>query len=205
MKKYLLSLPIILGIIVLISVPSVVAQSDEDFIPEWVKANAGWWSEGRLSDSQYVEGLQWLIVNNIIQLVDPIYMAVEEESPVEETEESPEATAMIASLTREIEKMHIQVDEVEESKDLLEEEFMKKESETEDWYEENMEYTRLQLTKYYEDRIDIIIEDTDTERDESADAYTAFSEKHDKLWDEYQRLYAMISEVRENTNPDDFK
>ena len=37
-------------------------------IPNWIKTNAGWWAEGQISDSDYVEGIQWLIKNGIIRI-----------------------------------------------------------------------------------------------------------------------------------------
>ncbi len=37
-------------------------------IPSWIKTNAGWWSDGLISDSDYVEGIQWLIENGIIRI-----------------------------------------------------------------------------------------------------------------------------------------
>lgn len=37
-------------------------------IPSWIKTNAGWWAEGQISDSDYVEGIQWLIENGVIRI-----------------------------------------------------------------------------------------------------------------------------------------
>jgi len=42
--------------------------SDSYEIPSWIKTNAGWWSGGLISDSDYVEGIQWLIENGIIRI-----------------------------------------------------------------------------------------------------------------------------------------
>lgn len=39
-------------------------------IPDWIKINAGWWSAEKLSDIDFVQGLQFLIQNKIIQLQD---------------------------------------------------------------------------------------------------------------------------------------
>ena len=35
-------------------------------IPDWVRNNAGWWSEGAIGDSDFVSGIQWLITNGIM-------------------------------------------------------------------------------------------------------------------------------------------
>ena len=35
-------------------------------IPEWIKNNAGWWAEGKIFDTSFVAGIEWLITNGII-------------------------------------------------------------------------------------------------------------------------------------------
>ena len=35
-------------------------------IPDWIKNNAGWWSEGLIGDSDFVQGIQFLIQNDIM-------------------------------------------------------------------------------------------------------------------------------------------
>jgi methionine synthase II (cobalamin-independent) len=35
-------------------------------IPDWVRNNAKWWSEGTISDNDFVQGIQYLIKNDII-------------------------------------------------------------------------------------------------------------------------------------------
>ena len=37
-------------------------------IPNWIKNNAGWWSNGEIPDSAFVSGLQWLISNGIMNI-----------------------------------------------------------------------------------------------------------------------------------------
>ncbi len=37
-----------------------------DEIPSWVKANAGWWADGSIDDSSFVEGMQFLIREQIV-------------------------------------------------------------------------------------------------------------------------------------------
>ena len=36
-------------------------------IPEWIKNNAGWWAEGAIDDDSFVQGIQYLITNGIMQ------------------------------------------------------------------------------------------------------------------------------------------
>jgi len=37
-------------------------------LPDWVKANAGWWSKDQIDDSTFATGLQYLIKENIIRI-----------------------------------------------------------------------------------------------------------------------------------------
>ncbi len=39
-------------------------------IPEWIKSNAGWWSEDLITEKEFIDGLQWLISNGIIQVTE---------------------------------------------------------------------------------------------------------------------------------------
>ena len=47
-------------------VDSVNAQSNG--IPSWIKNNAGWWAEGAIDDNAFVQGIQHLIKEGIIQI-----------------------------------------------------------------------------------------------------------------------------------------
>jgi hypothetical protein len=37
-------------------------------IPDWIRNNAKWWSEGSIQDSDFVSGIQYLIKNDILQV-----------------------------------------------------------------------------------------------------------------------------------------
>jgi hypothetical protein len=37
-------------------------------IPAWIKTNAGWWAEGAISDSDFVQGIQFLIKEGIMKI-----------------------------------------------------------------------------------------------------------------------------------------
>jgi len=37
-------------------------------IPSWIKNNAGWWSQGVITDTDFVSGIQWLINNGIMKI-----------------------------------------------------------------------------------------------------------------------------------------
>ena len=41
---------------------------DMERVPEWVKNNAEWWSEGLIGDSDFISGLQFLINQDIMKI-----------------------------------------------------------------------------------------------------------------------------------------
>jgi hypothetical protein len=53
-----------------ISIPVVIdrigPQNNEISIPEWIKNNAEWWVEGQIDDETFIQGIEYLIKNNII-------------------------------------------------------------------------------------------------------------------------------------------
>lgn len=49
-----------------VTVSPALAQEDAATVPSWVRKVAGWWSEGLVSDSQFLEGIKYLIDNGIM-------------------------------------------------------------------------------------------------------------------------------------------
>lgn len=37
-------------------------------IPEWLKSNAGWWADGKITDADYLDGIQYLIEKGIVKV-----------------------------------------------------------------------------------------------------------------------------------------
>ena len=48
------------------------ASASDSVIPEWIKNNAKWWAEGSISEADYLESLEYLIKNGIIDVPIPI-------------------------------------------------------------------------------------------------------------------------------------
>jgi len=48
----------------------IAASYSSNDIPEWIKNNAGWWSEDLITEKEFIDGLQWLISNGIIQVIE---------------------------------------------------------------------------------------------------------------------------------------
>jgi len=47
---------------------NVIPDSTPTAIPEWIKNNAGWWAEGAIGDSDFVQGIQFLIKEGIMKI-----------------------------------------------------------------------------------------------------------------------------------------
>ena len=49
-------------------VPSTLPPTPSAEIPGWIKNNAEWWSSGQIDDNSFVQGIQWLIENDIMRI-----------------------------------------------------------------------------------------------------------------------------------------
>jgi hypothetical protein len=43
-----------------------ITQNDSVSIPDWIRNNADWWSEEQIDDNTFIQGIEYLIQNNII-------------------------------------------------------------------------------------------------------------------------------------------
>lgn len=89
-----------LAVICVMSVPLTQHAQAESLVPEWIKTNAGWWADGTLDDESFLNGITYLIENNIINVssesntvdVDTITIGF---IPVEKADElTPKAKAL---------------------------------------------------------------------------------------------------------------
>lgn len=51
---------------------AISVLADSSSIPEWVKNNAKWWSEGTISEGEYLKSLEYLITKGIINIPQSI-------------------------------------------------------------------------------------------------------------------------------------
>jgi len=42
--------------------------SQANKIPDWVKNNAGWWADGQIDDSSFVQGIQFMIKEGLMKI-----------------------------------------------------------------------------------------------------------------------------------------
>ena len=54
------------GVVWLYAFPESDHQNDSQNIPQWIKNNAAWWSDGTITDSDFLNGIEFLIQNNIM-------------------------------------------------------------------------------------------------------------------------------------------
>ena len=77
----------VLAVLVIVSVvPTVLSdplnQPIGDFtIPSWIKNTAGWWADDKIPDSAFIQGIQFLIKEEIITVQIPAVDSVVEEIP----------------------------------------------------------------------------------------------------------------------------
>ncbi len=46
----------------------IITTSDEISLPEWIRSNALWWSQDQIDDITFIQGIEYLIQNNIISI-----------------------------------------------------------------------------------------------------------------------------------------
>ena len=51
------------------SLPSMIPNAfTQDVIPDWIKNNAGWWADDKISEAEFINAIQFLIKNGIINI-----------------------------------------------------------------------------------------------------------------------------------------
>ena len=55
-------------LLILVFVIPFLPYSSSEGIPDWVKNTAGWWSERQISQSEFTDGLEFLINESIIYI-----------------------------------------------------------------------------------------------------------------------------------------
>ncbi|QMU55573.1 MAG: phosphate/phosphite/phosphonate ABC transporter substrate-binding protein [Nitrosopumilus sp.] len=63
-----MALVAIFAIIGVMSVSSTQTAQAQSIVPDWIKSNAGWWSDGTLDDETFLNGIKYLIENDIINV-----------------------------------------------------------------------------------------------------------------------------------------
>ena len=62
----LVTITVAIGVVIIPLTQNVQAQS---LIPDWIKTNAGWWVDGTVDDTTFLNGIEYLIENEIINVL----------------------------------------------------------------------------------------------------------------------------------------
>ena len=68
--------PALLGIVIAVFLVGIVAggsmqqstAAKDMKVPGWVKNNAGWWASGQIDDNSFVQGIQFMIKNKLMNI-----------------------------------------------------------------------------------------------------------------------------------------
>ena len=52
----------------LVGVLTIPESSAQDAIPSWIKNNAGWWADDKISDSDFLSGIKFLVETKIVKI-----------------------------------------------------------------------------------------------------------------------------------------
>jgi len=55
-------------IINILELPEKASEVTEQTIPKWIKTNAGWWADGRITEDDFLNGIEYLVTKGIIKL-----------------------------------------------------------------------------------------------------------------------------------------
>jgi hypothetical protein len=71
----------ITAIAAILLVGSITSFASAEELPSWIKNNAGWWADGTISESEFVQGIQFLIKDGII-VIPPTTVSAESSQEV---------------------------------------------------------------------------------------------------------------------------
>ncbi len=78
---------------------SITASAADSTIPEWIKNNAKWWSEGSISETDYITSLEYLITNGIINIPIPITEVTAAQTSLTEEERAQSFKVTVSDIT----------------------------------------------------------------------------------------------------------
>jgi hypothetical protein len=69
---YVVTAIIVTSLVLILSTPLGRAEADTgiNLVPQWIKHNALWWSQGEISDDDFTTGMIWLVENQILPVTD---------------------------------------------------------------------------------------------------------------------------------------
>jgi hypothetical protein len=69
---YLVTTIIVISLVVILFTAPGKAEADNgiNLVPQWIKHVALWWSQGEISDDDFINGMTWLVENKILPVTD---------------------------------------------------------------------------------------------------------------------------------------
>ena len=107
-QKTIMAFVVAFAAIGMATIPLTQTAQAEVTLPEWIKTNAGWWAEGAVDDATFLNGIEFLVENGIINVssdsksvdVDTLTLGF---IPVEKADElTPKAEALEQFLEAEL-------------------------------------------------------------------------------------------------------
>jgi len=83
-------------------------QKGEIVVPEWIKNNAGWWTEGLIGDSDFILGIEFMIKNEFISSPNISIIEGEPQETKDKSQETTEAEEEPVTETTEPEEEPVQ-------------------------------------------------------------------------------------------------
>ena len=103
-QKTIMAFVVAFAAIGMATIPLTQTAQAQGSLPDWIKTNAGWWAEGAVDDATFLNGIEFLVENGIINVssdsksvdVDTLTIGF---IPVEKADElTPKAEALENSL-----------------------------------------------------------------------------------------------------------
>ena len=113
-KKSLCGLFIIF-LIAIISI-SAIATIDASSIPGWIKNNAKWWSEGKISEADYISSLEYLLTHGIINMPQPIPQVTATPSSLKDEERAQSFRVTLSKISQPVSVNYFEKFEIVNSK-----------------------------------------------------------------------------------------
>jgi phosphonate transport system substrate-binding protein len=67
-RQTILTLIVAIAVIGVTTVPFVQNVQAQSLVPDWIKNNAGWWADGTVDDTTFLNGIKFLVENGIINV-----------------------------------------------------------------------------------------------------------------------------------------
>ncbi len=91
---------------------TISASASDSVIPEWIKNNAKWWSEGSITEADYIKSLEYLITNEIINIPFPITEVTAAQTALTEEERAQSFSVTVSNIVEPFTVTHFEKFEI---------------------------------------------------------------------------------------------